>query len=54
MIHRLSSGHMFSWSLDLVEINRPISDQFEILHFVNIERKKKSFMSYGKDLNVWV
>lgn len=40
MIHRLSSGHMFTWSPDPVELNGPISDQFEILHFVNIERKK--------------
>lgn len=49
MIHRLSSGHMFSWPPDLVEINQPISDQFEILHFVNIEKKNYAFMSYGKD-----
>lgn len=39
MIPRFSSGHMFTQLPDPVEIIS-ISDQFEILHFVNIEEKK--------------
>lgn len=54
MIHHLSSGHMFSWSPDLVEINWPIRSVWDSSLCKHWEKKKNyAFTSYGKDWIVW-